>query len=224
MARESARASIVLLLSLALAKLLIQFAGINHYGFFRDELYYIACGEHLAWGYIDQPPLIALIAWFARHTFGDVAVRRPPSACAGRRCCVFSSRVGSRANSAAACFAQFLAALAMLLAPAYLAFDSFLSMNAFEPLFWVLCAWIAIRIVKGAVSAAVACFWRDRRPRSGKQTHHARFRFRARGRAFDFRARALVRFEMDLDWRSHRASRCFFQISSGKRATAGRKF
>src|SRR5580700_956495 len=71
MARESARASIVLLLSLALAKLLIQFAGINHYGFFRDEVYYMACGEHLAWGYIDQPPLIALIAWFARHAFGN---------------------------------------------------------------------------------------------------------------------------------------------------------
>ena len=81
LARESARTSMVLLLSLALAKLLIQFAGINHYGFFRDELYYMACGEHLAWGYIDQPPLIALIAWFARHAFGDslFAVRLLPS-------------------------------------------------------------------------------------------------------------------------------------------------
>ncbi len=38
----------------------------------------------------------------------------------------------------------------MLFAPAYLAFDSFLSMNAFEPLFWLLCSWIAVRIVKGA--------------------------------------------------------------------------
>ena len=47
-------------------------------------------------------------------------------------------------------FAQFLAAIAILLAPSYLAFDAFLSMNAFEPLFWLLCAWIAIRIVKGA--------------------------------------------------------------------------
>src|ERR1700685_2741894 len=71
LARDSARTSMVLLLSLALAKLLIQFAGINHYGFFRDELYYMACGEHLAWGYTAQPPLIALIAWFARHAFGD---------------------------------------------------------------------------------------------------------------------------------------------------------
>ena len=46
--------------------------------------------------------------------------------------------------------AQFFAAAAILLAPAYLAFDSFLSMNAFEPLFWLLCAWIVVRIIKGA--------------------------------------------------------------------------
>ena len=59
---------------LAAAKLLIQFAGINHYGFFRDELYYMACGEHLAWGYVDQPPLIALVAWLARHLFGPSMV------------------------------------------------------------------------------------------------------------------------------------------------------
>jgi len=49
----------VMLFALASCKLLVQLAGINHYGFFRDELYYIACGQHLAWGYVDQPPLIA---------------------------------------------------------------------------------------------------------------------------------------------------------------------
>lgn len=147
-ARESARAGIVLLLSLALAKLLIQFAGINHYGFFRDELYYMACGEHLAWGYIDQPPLIALIAWFARHAFGNSIfdVRLLP-ALAGAAVVFLTGWIARELGGGL--FAQFLAALAMLFAPAYLAFDSFLSMNAFEPLFWVLCAWIAIRIVKG---------------------------------------------------------------------------
>src|SRR6202142_4352535 len=70
-----------LLAGLATAKLFIQFAGINHYGFFRDELYYMACGEHLAWGYIDQPPLVALVAWIARHAFGNslFAVRLLPA-------------------------------------------------------------------------------------------------------------------------------------------------
>jgi Dolichyl-phosphate-mannose-protein mannosyltransferase len=46
-------------------------------------------------------------------------------------------------------FAQFMGATAILVAPAYLAFDSFLSMNAFEPLLWLLCIWIVVRIVKG---------------------------------------------------------------------------
>src|SRR6202451_4614314 len=149
LARESARTSIVLLLSLALAKLLIQFAGINHFGFFRDELYYMACGQHLAWGYIDQPPLIALIAWFARHAFGDsLFAVRLLSALAGAAVVFLTGWIACEFGGGL--FAQFLAALAMLFAPAFLAFDSFLSMNAFEPLFWLLCAWIAIRIVKGA--------------------------------------------------------------------------
>jgi hypothetical protein len=47
-------------------------------------------------------------------------------------------------------FAQLLAAVALLFAPAYLAFDIFFSMNAFEPLFWIVCAILATRIVKGA--------------------------------------------------------------------------
>ena len=42
----------------------------TRYGYFRDALYYLACSEHLDWGYIDQPPLIAVVAWLARHTFG----------------------------------------------------------------------------------------------------------------------------------------------------------
>src|SRR6476619_4636554 len=44
---------------------------ISRYGWFRDELYFIACSKHLAWGYVDQPPMIALLIWIARHLFGE---------------------------------------------------------------------------------------------------------------------------------------------------------
>ena len=44
---------------LAAAKLAVHLYAGRHYGYFVDELYYLACSRHLAWGYVDQPPLIA---------------------------------------------------------------------------------------------------------------------------------------------------------------------
>jgi Dolichyl-phosphate-mannose-protein mannosyltransferase len=147
--REALTGSPAILGGLAAIKLVIQFGGINHYGFFRDELYYMACGEHLAWGYVDQPPFVAFVAWLARHLFGSsmVSIRLFPilaGAAVVWLTGIFAGELGGGR------LAQFLAAGAILLAPANLAFDSFLSMNAFEPLFWLLCAWLVLRIVKGA--------------------------------------------------------------------------
>lgn len=42
----------------------------GRYGYYVDELYYLACSHHLAWGYVDQPPLIAVITWLERVTLG----------------------------------------------------------------------------------------------------------------------------------------------------------
>src|SRR3954468_16394345 len=42
----------------------------TRYGYFRDALYYLSCSEHLAFGYVDQPPYIAVLGWFTRHTLG----------------------------------------------------------------------------------------------------------------------------------------------------------
>ena len=148
-AQESAANAMAVLAGLAVVKLLVQFAGIRHYGFFRDELYYMACGEHLAWGYVDQPPLVAFAAWFARHAFGSsiVALRILP-VLAGAAVVLLTGMLARELGGGR--LAQWLAAATVLCAPAYLAFDSFFSMNAFEPLFWLLCAWIAVRIAKGA--------------------------------------------------------------------------
>ena len=69
--REGALGATTLLCALAGLTIALHLPGMGRYGFFRDELYYIACGEHLAWGYVDQPPLIALMAWISRHLFGN---------------------------------------------------------------------------------------------------------------------------------------------------------
>ena len=69
---------------IALAKFAIHLYAARFYGYFGDELYFIACSRHLAWGYVDQPPLIAVIVGIARLLFGDsLQSIRFPAALAG---------------------------------------------------------------------------------------------------------------------------------------------
>jgi len=132
----------------AAASLLLHFLGRERYGFFRDELYYIACGSHLAFGYVDQPPLVALVARMSSILFGPtISGFRFFPALASAVLVLLTGRMTRELGGRG--FAQALACLAVLLAPIYLAFGSFLSMNAFEPLFWMTCAYILARILKG---------------------------------------------------------------------------
>src|SRR6188474_2032829 len=48
----------------------LHLATSTRYGYFRDALYYLACSEHLAFGYVDQPPMIAVLGWLTRRTVG----------------------------------------------------------------------------------------------------------------------------------------------------------
>ena len=134
--------------ALAAIATLFHFAFSGRYGYFRDELYYAACGQHLAWGYVDHAPLVALIARLSRAILGDslFALRFFPALAAAGK--VYLSGWMVRELNGGR-FAQLLAALATLLAPIYLTFDSFLSMNSFEPLFWMACAAIVLRILNG---------------------------------------------------------------------------
>lgn len=136
-----------LVLCLCACKLLVHLYAGRHYGYFVDELYYLACSRHLDWGYVDQPPLIALITWFARSLLGDSlpAIRFLP-ALAGAGEVALSALIARELGGKR--YAQGLAALATLVAPGILAANNLLSMNAFEPMFWMGCGWLLIRIVK----------------------------------------------------------------------------
>jgi len=133
--------------ALAAIKLLLHLYAGRHYGFFVDELYYLACAEHLAWGYVDHPPLIAVIGKITRVLLGDSlpAIHLFP-ALAGAAKVLLTGLIARELGGRR--FAQGLAALAVLLAPGFLAVDNWLSMNPFEPLFWMGCAYLAIRIVR----------------------------------------------------------------------------
>jgi hypothetical protein len=131
----------------AAVKLLLHLYAGRHYGYFVDELYYLACANHLAWGYVDQPPLIALIAKIERVLLGDSlsAIRFFP-ALAGAGQVLLTGLIARELGGKR--FAQGLAALCALAAPGFLATEHFLSMNAFEPLLWMGSAWVVIRIVR----------------------------------------------------------------------------
>ena len=133
--------------AIAAVKLLLHLYSGRHYGFFVDELYYLACAQHLAWGYVDQPPLIALIAWIARTFLGEsLSAIRLFAALAGAGTVLLTGLIARELGGRR--FAQGLAALSVLLAPGLLVMDHFLTMNAFEPLFWMGCALLVIRIIR----------------------------------------------------------------------------
>src|SRR5438876_8961718 len=71
----------ILLVAFGGAALLVHLLTNGRYGYFRDELYYIACGQHLAFGYVDQPPLSILLLRLSEILLGDslFAIRLLPA-------------------------------------------------------------------------------------------------------------------------------------------------
>ena len=138
---------LAVVLAIAAAKLLLHLATASRYGYFGDELYFLACGEHLDWGYVDQPPLVAVVAWLVRHTIGtSLLAVRLPSALAGTALVVLTGLLARELGGGR--FAMGLSAAASAVALTYVALSYLFTMNAFEPLFWTLCAFLLVRIVR----------------------------------------------------------------------------
>lgn len=132
---------------IAAAKLALHLYAGRNYGYFVDELYNLALGRHLAWGYVDVAPLIGLIARIEMTLFGDSlsAIRLFP-ALAGAAKVILTAMIARELGGGR--FAQGFAALCCLLAPGLLALDHFLNVNSFEPVFWMICALLVIRIIR----------------------------------------------------------------------------
>jgi len=136
-----------IVLYVASVRIVLYFIAGPNYGCFRDELYYLACGEHPAWGYVDQPPLIGWIAWLLQHTIGTSiwALRLLP-ALAGAATIILAGLLARELGGRR--WAMFLASLAALTAPVSLALSHFFTMNAFDPLLWTAIAYLVVRIAK----------------------------------------------------------------------------
>jgi Dolichyl-phosphate-mannose-protein mannosyltransferase len=132
---------------LASAAVLLQMATNGRYGYFRDELYYIATSDHLAWGYVDFAPLASLLPRVSRFLFGDSlhAIRFLPALANGAE--IVLTGLITRELSGKR-FAMLLACLSVLMAPVILGNGTRFSMNPFEPLFWMGSIYFLLRAMK----------------------------------------------------------------------------
>jgi hypothetical protein len=147
LSRSFLLSDLAILSYLALFKFLAQLMTSRAYGYFRDELYYLAASRRLALGYVDYPLFIAWLTAFVRATLGESlpALRFFP-ALAGALVVLLTGLMARELGGGR--FAQILAAVAALLAPIFLAQNSMLTMDSFDELWWVLSMFIVLKILK----------------------------------------------------------------------------
>ena len=133
--------------AIAAVKIFLFVLAGGSYGYFRDELYFLACSEHLAFGYPDHAPLSVWLTRFSREIFGEslYAIRLFP-ALAGALKIVLTGLLVREFGGRH--FATLLACLCVLVAPVYLVMDNLLAMNAYESLFWTGCALAYVLAIK----------------------------------------------------------------------------
>lgn len=133
--------------AIAIAKFLFHLYFNNRYGYFRDEFDYIACGNHLAWGYVDQPPVIPFLIHLCRGVLGDSlrSIRFVPALVSSLlvvQAAVIARELGGKT------YAILLTAVTILVSPQYLSNGSLLTTNCLEPNIWMACAYFIILAIK----------------------------------------------------------------------------
>ena len=145
-----------LVLYIAFAKFLLHVLTAFRYGVFRDEMYYLACARHLAWGYVDHPPFTPFVGWVELHLFGSspLAIRILP-ALTGAALVWLTGRMAREMGGGR--FAQAFAALAVVFVPIYLVAHHWLTDNVFEHIIWMGCVYLVIRAIN--TGDARCWFW-----------------------------------------------------------------
>ncbi len=144
----SDKSSLVLWTCAGLA-LLVHLLTNQRYGYFRDELYFIACARHLDFGYVDLPPLSMLLLRFEMMVFGDslFAVRIFSAlASAGMVALtgLLARELGGRIWGVS------LGCIGALTSLYFLAIGNFYTPQVYEPLFWTGAIYFLVRIINGA--------------------------------------------------------------------------
>src|SRR5262245_59811015 len=134
-------------IALAIALLVFHCIFNNRYDYFRDEFNYLACSDRLAWGYVDQPPLLPFLLRLTRAILGDSlrSIRFLP-ALAISSVVVLTALIAREFGGGR--FALLLSAVAFVIAPVFLSDGSLVTTNCLEPLLWMGCVYFAILAVK----------------------------------------------------------------------------
>jgi len=119
------------------------------YGFFRDELYYIALSDNLDFGYVDIPPLVPFFLAIVRFLMGTsfISLHLLPAVCGALVVWLVSLMVRKMGGSFSA---QLLALTCVTLAPIYLCFESVYTYDAFDKLCWTLMLYVMVSLLKTA--------------------------------------------------------------------------
>jgi 4-amino-4-deoxy-L-arabinose transferase-like glycosyltransferase len=128
---------------IALLTLLIHLAVAGRYDFFRNELYFIVCGRHPDFGYVDQPPLVPLIAAVTQWFGQSIWLLRVPAVLAAAALVLVTAALTRLlgGNDRAA----WIAGLASAIAPALIALTSTFGTPTFEPATWTLIGYFVLR-------------------------------------------------------------------------------
>ncbi|MFD9890001.1 ArnT family glycosyltransferase [Amycolatopsis sp. NPDC059027] len=135
----------VLTIAALLAAVLALTAG--RYGYFGDELYFLAAGRHLAWGYVDQPPLLPLLAR-AMDAIGPGSpfVLRIPAILAMAAGVVFTALIARELGGQGK--AQAIAAATFAVATQFVATGHYLATSTIDPFLWTVLLWLLVRWIR----------------------------------------------------------------------------
>src|SRR5215469_17913254 len=133
--------------AIAFAQFILHLYFNNRYGYFRDEFDYMSCGDHLQWGYVDQPPMVPFLIHVCRSLLGDSlqAIRFIPAVASSLlvvQTAVLARELGGRR------YAMILSAICIVIAPQYLSNGSLLTTNCLEPNLWMGCAYFVILAIQ----------------------------------------------------------------------------
>ena len=131
---------------IAAAAFAVELAVSGRYGYHRDELYFLAAGQHLAAGYVDQPPLTPVLArLFSLATGGTLVGLRALTALGLLAMVALTASMARMLGASRA--GQVIAALATACCGQYLGAFHELTTTPVDFVFWTAALWLVLRLL-----------------------------------------------------------------------------